>query len=99
MREGKFSRFGLTQEIFKNPSYKQASWTKSALLRHHRLLVLEENDERLRWVKPERAGGCSEAEIAAHLQARGGQGSEEDEVSIDALDPTQQAKLALFLAL
>ncbi len=45
MREVKFSRFGLTQEILNNPEYKQTSWAKSALLRHHRLLILEENNE------------------------------------------------------
>jgi hypothetical protein len=45
MREVKFSRFGLTQEILNNPKYKQTAWAKSALLRHHRLLILEENNE------------------------------------------------------
>lgn len=45
MREVKFSRFGLTQEILHDPKYKQSSWSKSALLSHHRLLILEENDE------------------------------------------------------
>jgi CRISPR-associated endonuclease/helicase Cas3 len=45
VREVKFSRFGLTQEILNNPKYKQSSWSKSALLRHHRLVILEENDE------------------------------------------------------
>ncbi|MDQ3713873.1 MAG: CRISPR-associated helicase Cas3' [Acidobacteriota bacterium] len=45
MREVKFSRFVLTREILKNPKYKQKSWEKSALLRHHRLLILEENNE------------------------------------------------------
>ena len=44
-REVKISRAGLTQAILANPEFKQSVWGKNALLRHHRLIVLDENKE------------------------------------------------------
>ena len=42
-REVKISRSGLTQTILASPKFKQNAWEKNALLRHHRLLVLDED--------------------------------------------------------
>lgn len=44
-REVKISRGGLTQAILANPEFKTPSWEKSALLRHHRLLIFNESNE------------------------------------------------------
>lgn len=44
-REVKISRSGLTQPILANPEFKKAAWEKSPLLRHHRLIVLDENKQ------------------------------------------------------
>ena len=46
-REAKISRGGLTTQILANQGFKVAAWQKSALLRHHRLIVLDQNNERL----------------------------------------------------
>lgn len=46
-REVKISRGGLTQEILTNPDFKKSSWEKSSLLRHHRLIVLDEHNRKV----------------------------------------------------
>ncbi len=44
-REAKISKKGLTHLIIADETLKQKSWKNSALLRHHRLLKLDENNE------------------------------------------------------
>jgi len=44
-REVKISRSGLTQAILANPDFKKSAWEKSALLRHHRLIILNEDKQ------------------------------------------------------
>ncbi|MDQ3129937.1 MAG: CRISPR-associated helicase Cas3', partial [Acidobacteriota bacterium] len=44
-REVKISRSGLTQAILANPDFKKNAWDKNALLRHHRLIILDKNKE------------------------------------------------------
>ena len=46
-REVKISKGGLTQEIIANPDFKVPHWEKSALLRHHRLIVLNEQNQKI----------------------------------------------------
>ncbi len=46
-REVKISKSGLTQAILANPEFKKAAWEKSSLLRHHRLIILNENLEKV----------------------------------------------------
>jgi CRISPR-associated endonuclease/helicase Cas3 len=45
MREAKISKKGLTNKIIADETLKQKSWKNSPLLRHHRLLKLDENNE------------------------------------------------------
>lgn len=46
-REVKLSRQGLTQAILANPEFQIKAWEKSAYLRHHRLIILNENKEKI----------------------------------------------------
>ena len=46
-REVKISKGGLTQNIIVNPDFKVSNWEKSALLRHHRLIVLDEQNQKI----------------------------------------------------
>ena len=46
-REVKISKGGLTQDIIADPDFKVSSWEKSALLRHHRLIVLDEQNQKI----------------------------------------------------
>jgi CRISPR-associated endonuclease/helicase Cas3 len=46
-RETKISKKGLTNLIIADENLKQKSWKDLALLRHHRLLELDENNERI----------------------------------------------------
>jgi hypothetical protein len=44
-REAKISKKELTHKIIADETLKQKSWKNSALLRHHRILILDENNE------------------------------------------------------
>lgn len=44
-REAKISKKGLTHLIIADETLKQISWKNSALLRHYRLLILDENNQ------------------------------------------------------
>jgi len=46
-REVKISRGGLTQDILDSPEFKKSIWEKSSLLRHHRLIVLDEQNQKV----------------------------------------------------
>ncbi len=41
-REVKLSRQGVTQDLIANPEFKVEAWNRSTLLRHHRLIVIDE---------------------------------------------------------
>ena len=55
------------------------------------LPVIEEGDERLLWVLPEREGGVANKKFSELVEAQAPAQPEEPATSLDALDPTQRA--------